>query len=519
MRKLHAFTAALALLWMGCGTGTDVASEMEALSCGNNPSIHACGDACVNILSDTSNCGACGNVCAANQVCTAAVCLVPCGTPGYSNCNGFIIDGCEVNTESDHANCGACGHACGPAQTCSSGSCTCPGGETICGSNCANLSADTGNCGSCGRACGPAQSCSAGVCLCPGGTTLCGDNSCHVLSSDVNNCGACGNVCGSGKSCINGSCTVTACSSGQEICSGGCVSELTDNNNCGSCGNRCASGTLCENGACMTNSCPNAFYGQETVCNGTCTDTFSDSNNCGSCGRVCPASSECYTPGTGSPTPLCFALNAAANNFFFISPNCPAGFVAINGDGSPCVRNPAACGSSGAVCGSGLACSNDTCCAPGQIGCGGSCVANDRNNCGACGNVCSAAQSCTAGACVCPSGQSACGSSCVNLTSDLKNCGACENVCQTGLSCAAGVCAGPAVETKFERLSVAGGATRITFKGTPNATYEVEVSHDLVNWSVLANVTANATDGTFLAVDINAGKYSEGFYRAVLKVN
>jgi hypothetical protein len=56
-------------------------------------------------------------------------------------------------------------------------------------------------------------------------------------------------------------------------------------------------------------------------------------------------------------------------------------------------------------------------------------TATDRANCGTCGTACAAGRICQGGACIlsCPSGQTACGSLCVNTETDGANCGACGN--------------------------------------------------------------------------------------------
>ena len=52
-------------------------------------------------------------------------------------------------------------------------------------------------------------------------------------------------------------------------------------------------------------------------------------------------------------------------------------------------------------------------------------------------------QGATQGACValsCPTGQTRCGSACVNLSSDHAHCGACSSPCGAGQACSAGLC-------------------------------------------------------------------------------
>lgn len=54
----------------------------------------------VNLLSDPANCGTCGHMCAvANGVsmCSAGACKIARCTPGFSDCNDAVDDGCELN--------------------------------------------------------------------------------------------------------------------------------------------------------------------------------------------------------------------------------------------------------------------------------------------------------------------------------------------------------------------------------------------------------------------------------------
>lgn len=86
---------------------------------------------CVDVSSDATNCGACGNRCDAipgalheRHVCDFGKCALRC-LEGTADCNGSRSDGCEIDTKSDPRNCGGCGVACDLAlgQACVAGKC------------------------------------------------------------------------------------------------------------------------------------------------------------------------------------------------------------------------------------------------------------------------------------------------------------------------------------------------------------------------------------------------------------
>jgi hypothetical protein len=97
-----------------------------------NAGLTACTGTCRNLSSDSSNCGACGTTCAAT--CTAGKCdaasptdagtkdsgskpIPTCGE-GEAYCGGACID-----VLFDNANCGACGTKCPAGQKCTRAIC------------------------------------------------------------------------------------------------------------------------------------------------------------------------------------------------------------------------------------------------------------------------------------------------------------------------------------------------------------------------------------------------------------
>lgn len=207
------------------------ASPTSAPSSGPCPSgKNLCAGKCADLLADNDNCGKCGWDCPKGQICQSGTCLPPDLTPvstatagitvtQETSCtNGQIVcSGSCVNIFTDTKNCGVCGRACGSQEKCLNGRCgpACSKStETLCDKTCVDLKTDVENCGSCGNIClsAPPNSmgsvCSRGECVISQCSSDYGDCNLEIsdgceanLRFDDNNCGSCGTKCTDGKKC------------------------------------------------------------------------------------------------------------------------------------------------------------------------------------------------------------------------------------------------------------------------------------------------------------------------------
>ncbi len=216
----------------------------SAGACLCNAGLTLCGNTCVDLSTQPTDCGSCGHGCDGGQACSSGNCGInPCNAD-QALCSGMCVD---LSTSAP--NCGACGAACGGGRNCVGSQCQCPQGLTLCGTQCTNLETDTGNCGACGNTCngGTCGTGTPGKCSCPAGKSLC-NGTCVDTSSNDLNCGGCGVACGDAGTCVSSACV---CPAGQKACNGTCIDVSSDNLNCGGCGGVCQTGKYCAMGSCQ----------------------------------------------------------------------------------------------------------------------------------------------------------------------------------------------------------------------------------------------------------------------------
>jgi hypothetical protein len=171
----------------------------------------------------------------ATAACSNGVCTVVSCNPGFADCNGNPVDGCELSIAGDPNHCGSC-----------TTSCAIPNGTAACSNGVCSVG-----------------SCNAGYADCNGNPT----DGCELnLASDPNHCGSCTTACAvpnATAACNGGVCSLGSCNAGYADCNGnstdGCEQNISsDPTHCGSCSTRCAlpnATAACTNGACTVASC------------------------------------------------------------------------------------------------------------------------------------------------------------------------------------------------------------------------------------------------------------------------
>lgn len=265
----------------------------------------------------------------------------------------------------------------------------CPADSSECAGKCVKLASDPAHCGACETSCvaaaGGTARCSSGRCTteCPSGALECSGQC--VATNTPEHCGDC-DACPAGASCDDGVCSVV-CQAPSTACAGVCSDLQTDPLHCGSCSTACTVGgaSLCSAGLCI-NPCDPGL----SACSGSCVDLMTSQEHCGSCERACPV--------VDSGTASCRLgdCNLA----------CNFGFTLCSGQ---CVSNVYASRASQRGLGSLGVCAafeavNAFVCMTGQTLCGSVCVdlMGDHDQCGACGTKCAAAEICKAGLCAAP---------------------------------------------------------------------------------------------------------------------
>jgi hypothetical protein len=213
--------------------GTNAATAGSSAACPSGQT--SCTGTCRNLQTDTAHCGACGNSCTSGQSCQNGRCSSGTAVPTASAKipATLVVDlGCSgretacgnscVDLLSDKKNCGVCGRTCGAQEICLGARCgpACTGDKTLCGDTCTDLDTDMNNCGTCGTECetflpnAKGSLCMGGECVLSGCKTDYGDcdktlaNGCEIyLRTNAANCGSCGTKCATGKVCYNKKCS------------------------------------------------------------------------------------------------------------------------------------------------------------------------------------------------------------------------------------------------------------------------------------------------------------------------
>jgi hypothetical protein len=210
----------------GCGIPcmrANATSDCSTGTCGIgtcNPGFADCdgldANGCETPLNSLSNCGDCGVICAlsnAGETCATGTCTITSCASNFGDCDASDETGCETSLRT-LTDCGGCGIGCARSHatpTCSTGTCSVgscdPGFGNCDGSDLSGCEAPLTtltNCGGCGTSCdfpNASESCATGSCVlgacapgfgdCDGSDT----NGCETPLTTLANCSACGMSC------------------------------------------------------------------------------------------------------------------------------------------------------------------------------------------------------------------------------------------------------------------------------------------------------------------------------------
>ena len=441
------------------------------------PGYVACGNDCINPLSDQNYCGANDNcslydACVGGQQCDNGTCRCVVGSALF--CKTASGNQC-IDSNTSNTNCGctetSTGQNCeamsadGEQYACVYGECKltkCSPGETECSSGCINVHAnDRNNCGGCNISCSSmapsnaqAVGCDSGVCkfacissdyfntcLKDGGDSdecsLMTKIRCEVKGTNTC-CGENCETCGANESCSGGRCIESSCDSGKMYCDSDpespCKDVSSDKNHCGRCDNNCGEQTDCHDGTCTCTD--SAKYNCGTDAEPLCVNLQDEPEHCGNCNTNCettkPANTHVVACNNGQCEFECndthfhkggsgYAINCVEKNT-----NTCCGDLCENCENLNTERDFYSCDVSTGQCvnyGCGL----------GEMLCGTSCtnVASTDVHCGTCNHACPSNQKCNgSGTCVCRQDtDTLCNNECVNVQNNASHCGGCNTVC------------------------------------------------------------------------------------------
>jgi hypothetical protein len=192
-----------------------------------------------------------------------------------------------------------------------------------------------------------------------------------------------------------------------------------------------AGGAKCQSGG----QCASTFCVDGVCCDGACTgqcQACAELNKVGTCTTVSGEPRGTRAACTATSATCAGLCGGLPNQCSYAGIETVCSAASCSGDLS--VNTASVCNGAGACtatsvvpCGSGKYCAAGSCVV--QIANGGSCA--DSNQC--------ASGNCTNTLC-CASGQTACGATCVSLSSSNANCGSCGRACAAGSTCTGGSC-------------------------------------------------------------------------------